>query len=249
MDELERRRQVSFLEAEGLKPPLQMSGHAVTKFTRIALLELLSDTAKFDGRTYRFNHFRLLWLSFFEEYGDDFPGNWGVMLAYLKRYIQSAKDVEILALIQAYCRQSFCTESHFSTLQRVLESQRLAYRLVGSVSDEDDPPTLVPVSTPEQADALTRDYAAVGVSGGAAVQKHLRLAATEASEGHFKSSVRESIHAVESAAKIASGKSNATLADALTALDREKIYTQRSAKPYRSSTAGPLTRLVFATQR
>jgi hypothetical protein len=218
MDELERRRQMGFLAAEGLELPQQLSGRDVTKMLRILLLELLTQTCKKSGH----DEFRYMWLFFFERFGDDFPEYQFQFLTFLREYIENQDGANILALIQDYCRQLICTDTHFHIIRNTLEKEHIRYRLVGTFGDNDDPPTLMPVSTSDQADRLVEDYARLASEEGQAAQRHLRAAAAAISAGNFNASVRESIHAVESAAKRASGKPNATLPDALAVLERTR---------------------------
>lgn len=218
MDELERRRQISFLAAEGLELPPQLSGRDVTTMLRILLLELLTQTSKRQGH----NAFKYMWMFFFGKFGDDFPEYDFQFLRFLRGYIEEEDGAKVLALIQSYCRSSICSDTHFSILQRTLEDEHIGYRLVGMFGDNDDPPTLMPVSTSDQAERLVEDYGRLSSAEGQAAQGHLRAASAAIAAGNFKSSVRESIHAVESAAKTASGKPNVTLPDALAVLERTR---------------------------
>lgn len=218
MEELDRRRQMGFLAAEGLELPSQLSGQEVSKLVRILLLELLTQTCNRLGH----DQFKYLWMFFFEKYGDDFPDYPSSFIRFLRQYIEKEEGTKILALIQTYCRQTICSEMHFQILQKSLVEEHVRYRLVGTYGDDDDPPTLMPVSTTDQAEMLVKDYARLASLEGQSAQHHLRQAASAISEGRFKASVRESIHAVESAAKSASGKPKATLPDALGVLERTR---------------------------
>jgi len=220
MDELERRQKLGFLAAEGLQLPQQLKGHDVTRRVRIDLMGVILTSIEDHGDDY--DHLGTLWTEFFEEFGDDFPDYERDMRIYLRKQIETLSGAEILALIEALCRQDFCTDDYFEDLQVTLEREPIAYRLVGAVGDDANPPTLFPVSTNDQAQRLSADYLRLGEAGGAASQKHLRAAASAISSGNYKASIRESIHAVESAAKIASGKSAATLPDALKALESRR---------------------------
>lgn len=65
-----------------------------------------------------------------------------------------------------------------------------------------DGDTIVPFATPEEGAAVAQALQALGETDMKGAKAHLKAAATACSEGKFADSVRESIHAVESVARM-----------------------------------------------
>lgn len=95
-------------------------------------------------------------------------------------------------------------------IARALKDARAAWRLVET--------EIVPISSPEQAQALTAAVAAVATRGPEGAKAHLQSAARLVAAGDWPGSVRESIHAVEAVA--CSFEEAGSLGDALTTMGR-----------------------------
>ena len=79
---------------------------------------------------------------------------------------------------------------------------------------------LIPVSSEEDAKAITKSIETLQQAKEAGANAHLRKAAELLSAGKFSDSVRESIHAVESTVKSVTGKANAKLSDGLKHIEK-----------------------------
>ncbi|MBI2262502.1 MAG: hypothetical protein HYU62_12665 [Caulobacterales bacterium] len=213
----ELRRQLTFRQAEGLAPiPTQLAGHAVTQKTRIYLFALLDEVDGGQGS----RNLVPLWTDFFEKFPDELPFFPNERRAFLKDYIQTSSGDQIFELMQFLARSRLISTSQYNGLKNLCISQQLPYRFHGTFGLVADRPTLFPVSSPEQADAFAFDYAALKSQSGS--RTHLKAASSALSRGDYAGSVRESIHAVESAAKNTSGESGSTLSGALRLIEKQK---------------------------
>jgi len=221
-EELSRRRELSFLQAEGLAPlPSQMQQRKVPRRLRIALLEIINFIYQDEiNERGDFDRFKTIWMFYFERFGDEFPVYWSDFEGFIKKFLETADDVNILDFAQAVARQAFISDTAFRTLRLVIERDRLAYRLVGTARSVDDKPTLIPVSALDQTGVIEENWKELSKNSARGAAEHLRRASDFLSKGQYNDAVRESIHAVESAAKVASGDSSATLTDALALLDK-----------------------------
>ena len=96
----------------------------------------------------------------------------------------------------------------------IFEHWQLAYLV-----DTNGPPTILPMSTRQEGEAISeaiRIFQSTGLTG---PETHLRRAAEHINQSNWSDSIRESIHAVESIARILSPDAK-TLAPALRALDK-----------------------------
>lgn len=132
-----------------------------------------------------------------------------------------------------------------SQIKIIFERSRLAYRI------EDR--TIFPAATPEEGQTITEFFQKTAGGSYEASRKHLRNAGKLLSDGDWAGSVRESIHAVESAARVIEPKAN-TFADALKKLsngDRINPNLKRSLSAlydYSSDQQGIRHANVFASE-
>lgn len=217
--ELGRRRELTFLQAEGLADlPTQMSGHSVNMKTKIVIAQLLGnlDTPGSDSPIAEF------FTDYLELYLDDMPASRMRRAEVIKGHLESTSDAGVLDIIQFLARSKLIGHSGFSILKTLCERELLPYRLIGNYGSIDDLPTLFPVASREQAHALVHDLTQISDSGSVGARKHLAASSAALSAGDFAGSIRESIHAVESTAKAISGDGSADLAKALRKLDGSK---------------------------
>src|SRR5690606_15416742 len=95
-------------------------------------------------------------------------------------------------------------------IDAILKEAHAAYRVVDN--------TIMPISEPEEVEAVQRGLALVRASKFKAAYTHLQAAGTHLSGGDYAAVVRESIHAVESACKQLEPSAR-TLGPALKALE------------------------------
>lgn len=149
----------------------------------------------------------------------------------------------------------------FRFLTYIIRDKIFPKRTIESFADALDQPyspyrldvatrTIFPVVDPEHAETLKRDIAEVHASPWAGAKTHLRSAIDHMNAARHRDVVRESITAVESAAKEFAGDPNADLGKALRQLDDGKAHRALRAAfeklyGYASNAKGVRHALVF----
>ena len=118
-----------------------------------------------------------------------------------------------LEIVQEFLRHAD-DPAMFMAISGVFEQPRSPYLLV------DDPPTLVPKGLMDEGKGVAEALAHVDAASALGAKSHLLLATDAINRGDWRGGIRESVHAVESAARKLTGKPNATLADALSFMSK-----------------------------
>lgn len=125
---------------------------------------------------------------------DDFTNNYLTHITAIRSIFEQGTYVEIFDFVQWLLSLSWHSIDA-SEIRITLEDSRAAYRLL------DDDQTIVPITTDEDAATLNRAFADLARSEFDGARQHLREAARHLTEGDAASSIRESVHAVESVAR------------------------------------------------
>lgn len=150
---------------------------------------------------------------------DEFDPLFKVQVQRLKPIFTDGDYLAILGLFQWILRHPACPDSFAHTTRSILTYCRSAYRLIAK--------TIVPVATPAEQASLERAFAEVSGSGFEGARTHLQNAAAFLTDGKFADSVRESVHGVESVARVLEPKNS--LDHALSALEA-KVNIHRAMK-------------------
>lgn len=143
---------------------------------------------------------------------DTFPNDVGEAISQIKSiFVQGAYN-EIFDFLQFLVRHPNCPPPLAKSLDYALERSRSAYRIIDK--------TIVPIVTDEEAIAIGRAFKALEPSKFAGARAHLTTASELLTKGNFAATVRESIHAVESAARILAPNAS-TLGPALAILEKQ----------------------------
>jgi hypothetical protein len=126
-----------------------------------------------------------------------------------KRLIWEGTYNEVFDFVQFTMRHGESPYGFALDIGRILRRCRSAYTII------DDGPTIIPIGSEEEVKALAAAFAATEHEALPGARAHLRLATEALTAGRYGDSVRESVHAVESAARVLSEDSKATLAPAL----------------------------------
>lgn len=215
---------MTFAEAEGAVPlPSQLALGEVTEGLRARLWRALHYQLQ-DGRHYNSSNFDDRWekitsdifVEHLERMADDYDSNFYTWEDILRPIFEHGSYIDIFGLLQAIMRHDHCPRDFSVRIDNELITSRAAYR----VFDHD---TIAPIGSEAEAETLRQafiDLTAVEFGGARA---HLRNAASELTAGNYANSVRESIHAVESVARII--EPSAALSKALTKLEQSaKIH-------------------------
>lgn len=112
-------------------------------------------------------------------------------------------------------RDGDCPESFRNAVTHLFEEFPGPYSIMG------EPPTIVPATTEAEREAIAGALASIQQSQQTGAKEHLTKSSQALSEGDYPGSIREAVHAVESAASRIVGK-KATLADALKMLEKNQ---------------------------
>ncbi len=156
---------------------------------------------------------------FFPE--DLFEAELEKFVATYKTIFMNAPFFKVFNILQAIMRHSDCPPEFTQSVSQIFKRCRLAY-----VVDSSNSATIYPAATEEEGKAILQATAELNSAGLASAVAHLRKASDCINQGDYPGAVRESIHAVESAARQYDPNAK-TLEPALKAL--EKAGTLHSA--------------------
>lgn len=117
---------------------------------------------------------------------------------------------KVFDLLEFLMRHYRCPPDFIANVMKIFSECRLAY-----IIDMNGPAMIIPAVTPQEGEAIQQCLADLAESGMDGALKHLRNAGQHVNNGQWGASVRESIHAVESVAKIVIEDERATLSDGL----------------------------------
>ena len=134
---------------------------------------------------------------------------------YRSGILENLRFNEVFDLLQIVMRHDDCPVEFVRGVQAIFERWQLAYLV-----DTNGPPTILPMSTRREGEAISEAIRTFQSAGLAGPETHLRRSAEFINQGNWSDSIRESIHAVESIARILSPDAAKTLAPALRALEK-----------------------------
>jgi hypothetical protein len=131
-------------------------------------------------------------------------------------FFREQNYIEILDFVTFFVRDPDCPKKLIQQTSRALDQPFSPYRLSESAK------TIFPVVGEEQTKSLERDLEEAFRSAFAGSKSHLQTALQSLGNGDHRATVRESIHAVESAIRDFTGDTNAVLSKALKSLVSEQ---------------------------
>lgn len=222
-EELERRQNMSFSQAEGLAPlPDRLKLGELSHELRAAIWKdvyvSIMKSRDFDDEYSLLRPWADISFDFFVKVlhkpADEWSDDTDETVAQFKSIILRQEYNIVFDALQFVMRHPDSDLSLANDLAVTFERGRAAYYL-----DLSGNPTIMPAASPEEAAAVREAFASLNAPEHSGARQHLGNAGEELNAGHFAASVRESISAVESIAKVISGKDKATLDDAMKALD------------------------------
>lgn len=156
---------------------------------------------------------RSLWFGYFKDPIDSIPDRSSKVLAQIRHYFFESQWFEIYDLLEFIVKHYERSKPRLpDLLNRVLERELAGYRFIGSV--------LTDITSAEEVDMLQQTLGDTQFAGVAAhLQRSLELYA-DRENPDYRNSIKESISAVEAAARIVAGSPKATLGDALKAIEK-----------------------------
>jgi hypothetical protein len=224
MSEYDRRKQLTFQQAEGLESlPTQLRYDEISPSLR-------SNVWAFFYQSYASNahhgfiqgYWNELLFDFHVKYlhfpADKYSSYSENATKELKARIHSKKYTDFYGVIQWIIRHKSFPVRFKEDLAVIFEDEQAGYRLIAG-------DTFVPYSTKEELSALTTAIEDLTASHLRGALQHLKAAARALGERQYSDSVRESVHAVESTARSLAPDTK-LLSDALNALEKKQtIHT------------------------
>ena len=146
---------------------------------------------------------------------DEFESGLKYAMQDYKHLVWHGEYNEIFDLIQFKMRHPDCPYHFASEVRSILRRSRAAYTVIDL-----DSPSIIPIGSAEEVNTLIGAFTATKHEAFPGARTHLRLAVEALNGGRFADSVRESVHAVESAARVLSKDASATLTPALQELEK-----------------------------
>ena len=217
-EELERRKSLSFEQAEGFQEiPRQMKQREIPREFRALLWSLIYNSlmkSSYGGEVKA--HWRIiledLHVRKMHRAIDEFDDSLYYQSSVIKSVIFHSDYVVFFGLLQFLIRNGALPSELIYNLQELLVECRMGYRIVEK--------TIMPLSSEQETDSFR--IALIESASTPGAQTHLRQAAEACTNGAWADSVRESIHAVESAAR--------TLAPGAQTLDPALAELERAGK-------------------
>lgn len=216
----EERKTITFAQAEGVQPlPKQLALRTISNELSATVwaivhisLEKSTDYPSMGGYAYFSDPWKTIlnrwWITVLHQNLDEMP-HAESMHALVKSELTSRNYVKVLGFIEYVVRQRECPRDFETAISRVLEQCMAPYRIVDK--------TVMPFSSDQEAAAVLDAIAATKLANAGGPRTHLNKSGQELTNGNWAASVRESIHAVESTAKILD-PSASTLGPALSKL-------------------------------
>jgi hypothetical protein len=201
-DEIQRRKKLTFEQAEGLALlPTQLSRTEVSRELRAVLWNYIHEEIKKTAEhssAYGWSTLGEPWdrilkqVHVYREHQliDDFQSELRRALTVVRRVFEEGSYSDIYGWLQFVLSINRSRE-FAERIANILKYCRSPYRIVA-----DD--VICPIGTDEEAATIGKAFADLKASGLAGSREHLKSASAELSAGNFSDSIRESVHAVES---------------------------------------------------
>ena len=134
--------------------------------------------------------------------------------SYKSMILNESTFNELFDLLQEILRHYACPDSFVERVASVFRRSRLAY-----VIDTSDPISIIPAITEEEGQVIIASIHQLQADGLAGAAAHLREASQSINQSNWSGSIRESIHAVESVARLLDPQASKSLGPALASLE------------------------------
>ena len=148
---------------------------------------------------------------------DEWSNRYDKVYVNLRGRIETNPFYRVFDLVQFVMRDETCPYDFIESMAEIFSESRLAYIIYTNGT-----PTIVPAVTEEEGQALVTSLQLLAHAGLQGSVSHLRKAAECINSGEWASSVRESIHAVESVARQLNPEA-VTLSSALKSLKVQSV--------------------------
>lgn len=196
------RKKLTFEQAEGVEPlPARLKLKEVSRQLRASLWDLVYSSV-FEDRDEYTDYLGDQWRSILYDkhvrrehrLADEFKPYTQEHLNHLKLIFTAGDYVKIFGFLQYVLRHERCPIAFAANVNERLEESQAAYRVVEY--------TIVPVASPEEATMVQKAFVDLAKTELHGARRHLLQAAAKLTGGDAPGSVRESISAVESVARV-----------------------------------------------
>ena len=193
------RKQLTFEQAEGVEPlPVQLLPKELTKQLRALLWALVYDSMK---ENLKYHHIYDPWRSILYTYhvkrehllADEFDNSFKILVRKFKSIFLDGTYANVFGFLQHILRHPDRPRNFERVLDYRLKEGGAGYRVL-------DGRTIIPITSEAELATLKRAFADLSISEFRGARSHLQTAGSELTAGDYTSSIRESIHAVESVA-------------------------------------------------
>ena len=218
----EERRNLDFLQAEGFAPlPRPLNLKEISQEMRAAIYDTLKnniDSSASPHQIFLDHPWKTIANDIYARHIHGIGGEMGYkeLINYLSSLIKEKSPdayAKICNFLQFIMRHKLCEDILIQQLKQDFERCRAAYFIDDSIL----PITILPKSFPEEGEAITESIKTLKEKGQEGALQHIRQAGVAINKEEWADSVKESIHAVESAARKISGKKS--LEKALDSID------------------------------
>lgn len=220
MDEYERRRGLSFLQAEGEEPlPSQLAIGVVSPSLRAKIWNEVHNYLKLhsaaSGRLMGAGNalFQDFHVNYQFGYADEYDSRGYQLTQRLKPAFTTERPTKILDATQWMLRHQHISPQFKARITAALVETRSAYRVVNG-------DTLMPIASEQDATTVVTAFKSLEPSRYDGARTHLAGASRELTSGNFAGSVRESAQAIESVARVI--EPSGELSKALSALEAKQ---------------------------
>jgi len=224
-DSYQERKRLTFEQAEGAEPlPTQLKLKEVSPELRSRLWEIFhrllleARDSSFGDPDYDLDGAPLTQF-LYDWYvircckpADEFISSYNYWRQITKSIFLQGEYTDIFGFAQRLLRHAAKPYQLEVAVDNALQASRAAYALF-----DDD--TIIPIGSDAERETLTRAFADLKTSEFRGARAHLRTAGSKLTEGDYADSIRESIHAVESVARVLEPGAS-TLAPALVKLEK-----------------------------
>lgn len=148
----------------------------------------------------------------------------GVIIGECQKLLLSEKINKVFDFLEYIIQHPECPKKFVHDIKKQFEKSRLAY-----VIDTENTPTIYPAVTKTEGETLLQASKEIREAGLIGAEEHLRQASGYIHQNDWKGAIRESIHAVESVARLIDSKGANTLKPALDSLEKQ-IYLHPAFK-------------------
>lgn len=223
-DPIEIRQKLTFEQAEGVERlPEQLKPKEMSEKLRSYLWYVAYENMKtaIKNNMYgRGSYFEGGWERIFYDhhvfrlnrFADEFKNDAASIIRDCNHTFKSGTYVEIFGFLQYVIRHFACPPRFPERVDWALKNSCAAYRVLGGN-------TIVPIGSEQELKIIQGAFVDLQAEEFNGARKHLSLSASKLNEGSYPDSIRESVNAVESVARVLS--STGLLSDALSVLEKK----------------------------